>query len=443
MKVARFGRNALSETSKMDRLYQMIQEDDDRRMIVVSSFCQNEWTLEPEGASPQQLLDCASEWLKAIEMDEELLQLLKRELDAIPSQVLATQQELANEYEVILSLFTAQVVSEYLKQRGLYVRYVDPMEIGLIVDKTGQTVKVAAEAYDELAVLLEYTEILIVPGGVGYSKQGKKIAFQKEATGMTGAILSKAVEADLYEYFTDMDAVFVADPAVIDHPLPIAVLSYREVRELSYAGLSIFHDEVLFPVFSARIPIHVLNFHNTDAPGTMIMHGKMNANQIVSGIASSTGFARIYIRKYSMNNEIGFLRKLLSIFERLHINVEHIPTGMDDVTVVVRESELEVVDEDELLLTLFEELQVDEATILKNLGLLVLVGEGMANAVGTMARATAALARASVNIEFLNQGSSEVSMIFGIAAHQEQTAVRAMYKAFFEMAEEPEVKDYR
>ena len=203
------------------------------------------------------------------------------------------------------------------------------------------------------------------------------------------------------------------------------------MRELSYAGFSVFHDEALSPTFQAGIPVNVKNTNNPSAPGTKIVSERKNTNGPVVGIASDDGFCSIYIGKYLMNREIGFGRRLLQILEDLNLSYEHLPSGIDDITVILREDQLNEEIEKEVLARIQEELQSDEVKITRHLALIMVVGEGMRRSVGTTARAAKALAEAHINIDMINQGSSEVSMMFGVRAADEKRAVQALYNEFF------------
>ena len=203
------------------------------------------------------------------------------------------------------------------------------------------------------------------------------------------------------------------------------------MRELSYAGFSVFHDEALIPAFRAGIPVHVKNTNNPSAPGTKIVSERENKNGPVIGIASDDGFCSIYVSKYLMNREMGFGRKLLQILEDFGLSYEHIPSGIDDITVILRENQLDEDTEKEVLQRIKTELHADEVTIEHHLALIMVVGEGMRHNVGTTARASKALAEAGINIDMINQGSSEVSMMFGVKEQDEKKAVQALYNEFF------------
>ena len=255
--------------------------------------------------------------------------------------------------------------------------------------------------------------------------------FSRSGSDVTGSILAGAAKADLYENFTDVDAVFSVNPFIVESPKEIKELTYREMRELSYAGFTVLHDEALVPAFRAGIPVQIKNTNNPSAPGTRIVNKRANTNGPVIGIASDQGFCSIYVGKYLMNREVGFGRKLLTILEEYGLSYEHTPSGIDDISIILRENQFTDGMEEEILRRIQRELHADEVKIQHSLSLIMVVGEGMRQNIGTMARASKALAKAKVNMEMINQGSSEVSMMFGVQAVDEKRAVQALYNEFF------------
>jgi aspartate kinase len=273
--------------------------------------------------------------------------------------------------------------------------------------------------------------IKIFPGFFGYSLEGDVVTFSRGGSDITGSILAAAVEADLYENFTDVDSIYAVDPNIIENPHSIRELTYREMRELSYSGFGVFHEEALIPVYRKGIPVRVLNTNNPDAQGTTILLSRSKENRPVVGIASGTGFCSIYISKYLMNREIGFGRKLLQILEEEGLSYEHTPSGIDNISVILKECQFSKAIEERVIKHIKDQLSVDDIAVSRNQALIMVVGEGMQRTVGIAARITGALAKAGVNIEMINQGSSEVSMMFGVKEEDNVTAVKAIYEEFF------------
>jgi len=252
-----------------------------------------------------------------------------------------------------------------------------------------------------------------------YSPAGEVVTFPRGGSDITGAILAAAVKADVYENFTDVDSVLVTNPDVVPGARPLPELTYREMRELSYAGFGVFHEEALEPVFHAGVPVHIKNTNNPSAPGTQIVFERHYPLGQVAGIAAAAGFCSIYVSKYLMNREVGFGRRLLEIIEDEGLSYEHTPSGIDNISVILREAQFDAATEARVVDRIRRELDVDDVSVERGLALVMIVGECMRHVVGVAARACGVFAKAGVNIEMINQGSSEVSMMFGVTAEPE------------------------
>jgi Aspartokinases len=231
--------------------------------------------------------------------------------------------------------------------------------------------------------------------------------------------------------FTDVDAIYAANPQVVHHPIAIHNMTFREMRELSYAGFSVFHDEALIPAIQGDIQVVVKNTNHPSERGTLIAsHKRVNPAYPVSGIASSPNFCGIYIRKYMLDKK-RFSQKILKLLAEYDLSYEHMPSGIDDLTVIMRQDQLTPELEDTLIRELVIALRPDEIHISHNYALLMVVGEGMANRTGIMSKATDALARQNVKLIMVNQGASEISMMFGIKQDEAKVAIKALYDTFF------------
>ena len=322
-------------------------------------------------------------------------------------------------------------MAAFFQHKGVEASYVSPKEAGLTVSNEPGNAQVLPESYERLYSLRERPGIVIFPGFFGYNEFGEVLTFSRSGSDITGSILANAIKADFYENFTDVDAVYSVNPNIVNNPKEIRELTYREMRELSYGGFSVFHDEALIPAFKAGIPVNVKNTNNPSAPGTFIVNSRRNSNGPAVGIASDGGFCSIYVGKYLMNREIGFGRKLLQILEDFGCSYEHIPSGIDDISIILSQNQMTEEVEKQILQRINDELHPDEVKVQHDLALIMIVGEGMRHNVGTTARAAKALANAHVNIEMINQGSSEVSMMFGVKEEVEKRAVQALYQEFF------------
>src|SRR5690625_705938 len=327
---------------------------------------------------------------------------------------------------------SAKVVSAYLNKIGLPSIYVNPLNAGIIVSDHPGNAQILPNSYEKIYKLRKNDEIVVIPGFFGYTEDGKLVTFSRGGSDITGSIIAAGVKAKLYENFTDVDSVYSVNPQFVKNPKKIRTLTYKEMRELSYAGFSVFHDEALIPAFEAKIPVCIKNTNNPSAPGTMIVAHKEPTARCVVGIASDTGFCSIYVSKYLMNREVGFGRRLLHILEDENVSFEHMPSGIDDITIIMRENQLTAAKETRIMNRIKEELDVDTIRMVHDLAVIMVVGEGMQQTIGMAHKATEALANARVNLEMINQGSSEVSMMFGIKTEDLTRAIPSLYKAYFE-----------
>ena len=324
----------------------------------------------------------------------------------------------------------AKLIASYFNAAGIPAKYVSPKG-KLVVNDLPERTYALPEAYENLSELKESKEIIVFPGFFGYTKGGTLRTFDRGGSDITGSILASAVGAELYENFTDVDCVFAANPKVVNDPVDIKEISYREMRELSYAGFSVFHDEALMPVYKQGIPVNIKNTNNPSAPGTVILPTRPQSNRPVTGIAADGGFSILYVSKYLMNREVGFGRKLLQIIEDENISYEHTPSGLDDISVIMRSNQLSPEIEERIINRVKTELCADDVHFSHELSMIVIVGEGMRHNTGLAARAATAISQTGANIEMINQGSSEVSLVFGVRTIYEDQILKGLYEEFF------------
>ncbi|MEK4229167.1 aspartate kinase [Solibacillus sp. FSL H8-0538] len=324
----------------------------------------------------------------------------------------------------------AKLIAAYFNLAGLPAKYVSPKD-GLILNDLPERTYALPEAYENLSKLADEKEIIIFPGFFGYTKDGVLRTFDRGGSDITGSILASAVGAKLYENFTDVDCVFAANPKVVNDPVEIKEITYREMRELSYAGFSVFHDEALMPVYKQGIPVNIKNTNNPSAPGTRIVPTRPATGRPVTGISADGGFSILYVSKYLMNREVGFGRRLLQIIEEENISYEHTPSGLDDISVIMRSNQLTPEIEERIVRRVREELYADDVHFRHDFSMIVIVGEGMRNNTGLAARAATAISATGANIEMINQGSSEVSLVFGVRSEFENQILKALYSEFF------------
>jgi len=448
MKVVKFGGSSLASGDQLEKVFNIVVSDPARKIVVVSApgkrysddikvtdllISMAEASLT--GQNTDKLFDAVITRYASIAselgLDNSIIEQISHDLLALLTNGQSKPDRYIDALKASGEDNNAKLVAAFFSSKGIDATYVNPKDAGLFVSNEPGNAQVLPESYERLYQLREREEIIIFPGFFGYTKDGDILTFSRSGSDITGSILANGVKADLYENFTDVDAVYAVNPSIVANPREISELTYREMRELSYAGFSVFHDEALIPAFRAGIPVNIKNTNNPTAPGTRVVNRREYSNGPVIGIASDKGFCSIYINKYLMNREIGFGRKLLQIFEDYNMSYEHIPSGIDDITIIFRQNQMDQDLEETILARIKEELQADEVIIEHDLSLIMIVGEGMRHNVGTTARATKALAVAGVNIEMINQGSSEVSMMFGIKEVDERLAVQALYNEFF------------
>ena len=290
------------------------------------------------------------------------------------------------------------------------------------------------ESYGRLGARLAAVpegRIAVIPGFYGQDALGKIKCFSRGGSDVTGAVVARAVHAAVYENWTDVSGLLMADPRLVENPCPIEEITYREQRELSYMGATVLHDEAVFPVREAGIPIHIKNTNAPGDPGTRIVTQRDSRATSVVGIAGRKGFATLFTEKAMMNQERGYGRKVLEILESHGISYEHSPTSIDTLSVIVTDEELNG-KEHEVVSEIRRVVQPDRIEVQRDMAMLAVVGQGMVHRVGIAARVFAALAEAQVNIRMINQGSSELNIIVGVAAAHYENAVRALYAAFVE-----------
>ncbi|WP_066295295.1 aspartate kinase [Bacillus sp. FJAT-29937] len=448
MKVVKFGGSSLASGKQLEKVFQIVVSDPARKVVVVSApgkrFPEDEKVTDLliecaelclQNKDPKQKLDAVIERYALIaeelDLSEEIIDIIQQDLLERVNSDKSNRDRFMDLLKASGEDNNAKLVAAYFRKQGVEAHYVSPKEAGLLVSAEPGHAQVLPEAYDRLYELRERTGIVIFPGFFGYSKEGEIFTFSRSGSDITGSILANGMKADLYENFTDVDAVYSVNPFIVQRPKEIKELTYREMRELSYAGFSVLHDEALVPAFRAGIPVHIKNTNNPSAPGTRIVYERDNTNGPVIGIASDEGFCSIYVSKYLMNREIGFGRKLLEILEGYGLSYEHTPSGIDDISIILRENQFTPGMEEKIIDRIKTELDADEVVIEHSLALIMVVGEGMRHNIGTTARASKALAKAGVNIEMINQGSSEVSMMFGVKEVDEKRAVQALYDEFF------------
>jgi len=353
---------------------------------------------------------------------------------------LGIEINLMQEFEEIKSNLQKGASEDYIASRGEYLNaivvagmlgydFVDAAGV-ILFDEKGRFL--AEETNRELSAVLAKHEKAVIPGFYGTYPSGKVKTFSRGGSDITGAIVARAVNADVYENWTDVSGFLMADPRIVKDPKPIGRISYNELRELAYMGASVLHEDSIVPARIAAIPINIRNTNEPDDAGTIIEEiFREEKRSVITGIAGSKDFSVIAISKNGMSREVGFIRKLCSILEDYDVNIEHMPSGIDTFSVVVSSKALSDKKED-IVEEIKRKLDVETIDVFDNLALIATVGAGMAQRPGTSAKLFEALANEKVNVRMIDQGSSEMNIIIGVEGKDFEKAIRAIYAAFVE-----------
>ena len=305
--------------------------------------------------------------------------------------------------------------------------FVDPKDIIFFNEEHGLN---SYKTEKRVAECLKDKKHAIIPGFYGSDKEGQVMTFSRGGSDITGSIIAGAIKADVYENWTDVSGFLAADPRIIENPVGIDMITYRELRELSYMGASVLHEDAIFPVRSAGIPINIRNTNRPEDDGTWIVESTAHKPEyVITGIAGKKGFCAVSITKALMNAEIGFGHKVLQAFEENNISFEHMPSGIDTMTVVVHEDEF-LTKEQKVVSTIHRLTDPDSVEIESDLALIAVVGRGMKSTRGTAGRIFAALSHANVNVRMIDQGSSELNIIIGVENDDFEKAIKAIYDIF-------------
>lgn len=285
------------------------------------------------------------------------------------------------------------------------------------------------ESYSLLSTHLSGSGLYVIPGFYGADNQGQIRTFTRGGSDITGAIVARAVNAEVYENWTDVSGMLMADPRMVKNPLGVEDITYREIRELAYMGASVFHDEAMFPVREVNIPIHIRNTNRPEDVGTRIRPTRPLTDRLIAGVAGRPNFTMLYIEKAMMNQVLGFGRQVLEVVSKYGINYDHIPSGIDSMSVIMSDEELGNHGE-ALLEDIQRILEPDRVELTPNLALIATVGEGMSHRVGIAAKLFGALAQAKVNVRVIDQGASEINIIVGVEDVDLKRAIEAIYHAF-------------
>ena len=434
-KVVKFGGSSLASAEQFVKVGNIIHADEDRKFVVPSAPGKR---FDKDTKVTDMLYACYALAEKDHNFNAEMAQIERRYQEIIDG--LKLDLDLTPEFDKIIDNFKKKAGSNYAASRGEYLNgiimanylgyeFVDPAE-AIRFNEAG--VFDAELTQKLLSKRLEDVERAVIPVFYGAMADGKVVTFSRGGSDITGSIVAKAIQADVYENWTDVSGFLIADPRIIDNPKGIDIITYSELRELSYMGATVLHEDAIFPVRKVGIPINIRNTNKPEDEGTWIVGNTcQKAKYTITGIAGKKGFASINIEKDMMNSEIGFGRKVLQVFEEYNISFEHMPSGIDTLSVMVHQSEF-VDKEQNILSGINKAVNPDNIDIQSDLALIAVVGRCMKSQRGTAGRIFAALSHANVNVRMIDQGSSELNIIIGVANEDFEAAIKAIYAIFVE-----------
>lgn len=432
-KVVKFGGSSLASAEQFKKVGDIIRAEKSRRYVVPSAPGKR---FSEDTKVTDMLYQCYAK-AEAGKDFKEQLKAIKARYDEIV-EGLELKLSLEDEFKVIEENFAKKVGSDYAASRGEYLNgiimaeylgyeFIDAAEV-IFFDKNG---KFDDKKTDKvLSARLENVKCAVIPGFYGAMLDGTIKTFSRGGSDLTGSIVAKAAKVDMYENWTDVSGFMIADPRIINNPKTIEAITYKELRELSYMGATVLHEDAIFPIRKEGIPINIRNTNAPEEPGTLIVEATCrHPKYTITGIAGKQGFASITIEKAMMNSEIGFCRRVLQVFEDNDISIEHMPSGIDTMTVFVHQSDFEE-KEQKVIAGIHQAVQPDTVELESDLALIAIVGRGMKAKRGTSGRVFSALAHAHVNVKMIDQGSSELNIVVGVRNHDFENAIRALYDIF-------------
>ena len=436
MIVAKFGGSSLADGTQFKKVKQIVLSDSERKYIIPSAPGKR----GPGDDKVTDLLYACHEAALAGKVFKHLLGRIRERYEEIAEEIGVTFDFTAD-FENIAAELSKGTTRDYIASRGEFLNgkllaaylefpFVDAARV-IRFDKNGHFMEEKSNALIS-AVLSDYPRA-VIPGFYGAEENGEIRTFTRGGSDITGSIIARGTKADIYENWTDVSGIMMADPRIIKDAMHISEITYRELRELSYMGFSVLHDDAVFPVRRAGIPINLRNTNDPKHPGTMIVaSAKSDASHPVTGIAGRKGFCAVALEKDMMNAELGFGRRVLQVFEDFGISFELLPTGIDTMTVIVESAKL-MPHLNEVLERLQNDVHPDHLAVHDKLAIIATVGRGMVRNFGTAARLFTAISQQGISIRTIDQGSSELNILVGVDESDFENTLRAIYDAFIRM----------
>lgn len=436
IKVAKFGGSSVADTIQFSKVKDIILADPSRRYVVVSAPGKR---FDQDTKMTDLLLLCHTHLMNHLPWDQ-LFQVVCDRFSAIAFTlgIGADKLDLQAEYNKIKHAMEDGAGSDYIASRGEYLSarliaaylgwdFIDAADV-IKFDERGRFL--AEETNSILKEELKKHEYAVIPGFYGAKPDGKIKTFSRGGSDISGSIVARAAEAEVYENWTDVNGFLMANPKIVKEPKPIRYISYQELRELSYMGANVMHEDAIFPVKEAGIPINIRNTNEPDHPGTFIQDKTpQECMGVITGVAGSKNFTVIAMHKYMMNSERGFMKRVFSILDSNDVSFEHMPTGIDTLSVVLDNDEVGNKLPD-IIEDIKRTLEPDMLEVYDDIAMIATVGQGMTYRPGVAAKLFAALAEQGINIRMIDQGSSEINIIVGVAGSDFEKAIRAIYNAF-------------
>ena len=433
LKVVKFGGSSLASAEQFKKVGNIIRADESRVYVVPSAPGKRN---SADTKVTDMLLHAYETASKGEDITGEMAAIKARYDEIITG--LGLDFSLDRDFEEITEKLTAEPLMDYAASRGEFLNgKIMAAYLGITFIDAAEVIFFNAEGnlndyktYKTLGQRLKENERAVIPGFYGMGKDGNVKTFSRGGSDVTGSIVAKACRADVYENWTDVSGFLVADPRIVPNPKAIKYITYRELRELSYMGASVLHEDAIFPVRHCGIPINIRNTNAPEDNGTWIVESTcQKQDYVVTGIAGKKDFCTIFISKAMMNSEIGFGRKVLQAFEENNISFEHMPSGIDTMTIVVHADEF-IHKEQSVVSAIHRLAEPDSVEIESGLALVAVVGRGMKSASGTAGKLFTALAKEGINIRMIDQGSSELNIIIGVDNKDFETAIKAIYNTF-------------
>ena len=432
-KVVKFGGSSLASAEQFKKVGDIIRKDPSRRYVVPSAPGKR---FSDDTKVTDMLYSCYAAAVKEKKFTELLDKIKERYQEIIDG--LGLDFSLDEDFDIIRVNFSKKIGRDYAASRGEYLNgkvmaaylgfeFVDAAEVIRFNDDGTFNDVLTNEL---LSARLADMENAVIPGFYGAKEDGTVVTFSRGGSDVSGSLVALAVNADLYENWTDVSGFLIADPRIVKKPKSIETITYKELRELSYMGASVLHEDAIFPVRKAGIPINIKNTNAPQDKGPLIVEGTCRQSKYtITGIAGTDGFVAITIEKAMMNSEIGFCRKVLQVFEENNVSIEHMPSGIDTMTIFVHKDVFEE-KEQKILAEIHKAVNPDHIELESDLALIAIVGRGMKSTRGTAGRIFSALAHAHINVKMIDQGSSELNIIVGVRHDDFKNAIRALYEIF-------------